>query len=25
MLQSDGVNTWIKLGGAVGINLWWYY
>jgi hypothetical protein len=21
MLQSDGVNTWIKLGGAVGINL----
>jgi len=22
MLQSDGVSTWIKLGGAVGINLW---
>ena len=21
MLQSDGANTWIKLGGAVGINL----
>jgi len=21
MLQSDGVSTWIKLGGAVGINL----
>jgi len=21
MLQSDGVNMWIKLGGAVGINL----
>ena len=22
ILQSDGVNMWIKLGGAVGINLW---